>query len=180
MEEYRINWKTEGIFRLGSAALCLFLLVFTCGCGIFSSVSVEDAEGDGYGGENDNLVVVGFSQIGSESVWRTAHTASIQAALTKENGYFLIFDNARQKQENQIKALRSFISQRVDYIVFSPVTESGWDTVLEEAKEAGIPVILMDRMVEVEDASLYNTWIGPHTEEEGRKDGRWLDEFLNI
>lgn len=180
MVKKRMNRRLDRIIRLGSAVLCLFLLAFTCGCGIFSSVSVEDAIGDEYGGENGNLVVVGFSQIGSESVWRTAHTASIQEALTKENGYFLIFDNARQKQENQIKALRSFISQRVDYIVFSPVTESGWDTVLAEAKEAGIPVILMDRMVDVEDDSLYTTWIGPDTEEEGRKAGRWLEEYLKM
>ena len=109
---------------------------------------------------DDNLIVVGVSQVGSESVWRTANTASIQNVFTKENGYFLIFNNARQKQENQIKALRSFISQRVDYIVFSPITEDGWDTVLQEAKDAQIPVILIDRKVDVPDDSLYTTWIG--------------------
>ena len=94
---------------------------------------------------DDNLIVVGVSQEGSESVWRTANTRSVKETLTKENGYFLIFKNARQKQENQIKALRSFISQRVDYIVFSPIVEDGWDTVLQEAREAEIPVILMDQ-----------------------------------
>lgn len=168
----------NGWYRLGTAALLVSLLAFTCGCGIFSSVAVGEA--DAYEEENANLVVVGFSQVGSESVWRTTNTVSVQEALTKENGYFLIFSNARQKQENQIKALRSFISQRVDYIVFSPVTESGWDTVLEEAREAGIPVILLDRMVNVEDASLYTTWIGSDVEEEGRKAGRWLEQYLKI
>ena len=158
--------------RMGSAFLLVIMLAFTCGCGIFSNVSADET------GEDTQLVVVGFSQIGSESVWRATHTLSVQTTLTKENGYFLIFNNARQKQENQIKALRSFISQRVDYIVFSPVTESGWDTVLEEAKEAGVPVILMDRMVDVEDDSLYTTWIGSDVAEEGRKAGRWLEEYL--
>lgn len=87
--------------------------------------------------EDDNLIVVGVSQVGSESVWRSAHTQSIQDAFTRANGYMLIFDNARQKQANQIKAIRSFISQQVDYIVLSPIEESGWDTVLQEAKDAG-------------------------------------------
>ena len=101
----------------------------------------------------ENLIAVGVSQVGSESVFRTANTESLQRTFTRDNGYFLIFDNARQKQENQIKALRNFISQRVDYIVLSPLTEDGWDTVLLEAKEADIPVILIDRRVDVEDES---------------------------
>ena len=127
---------------------------------------------------DDNLIVVGVSQVGSESVWRTANTASIQNIFTKENGYFLIFNNARQKQENQIKALRSFISQRVDYIVFSPITEDGWDTVLQEAKDAQIPVILIDRKVNVPDDSLYTTWIGSDFYKEGRMAATALDECL--
>ena len=95
-----------------------------------------------------NLIVVGVSQEGSESVWRTANTRSVKETLTKDEWVFSeFFKNARQKQENQIKALRSFISQRVDYIVFSPIVEDGWDTVLREAREAEIPVILMDRKI---------------------------------
>ena len=128
--------------------------------------------------EQENLIVVGVSQLGSESGWRTANTESVQRVFTKENGYFLIFNNARQKQENQIKDIRSFISQRVDYIVFSPVTEDGWDTVLLEAKEAGIPVILADRMVNIQDESLYTTWVGTDMHEEGEKAGKWLEEYL--
>ncbi len=127
---------------------------------------------------DDSLIVVGVSQIGSESVWRTAHSTSIQNEFTKEHGYFLIFDNARQKQENQIKAIRSFISQQVDYIVFSPITETGWETVLGEAKEAGIPVILMDRQVNVKDKSLYTTWIGSDFRAEGENAGKWLESHL--
>lgn len=127
---------------------------------------------------DSSLVVVGVSQIGSESVWRTANTNSIQDSFTKENGYFLIFENARQKQENQIKSIRSFISQRVDYIVFSPITENGWDTVLQEAKQAKIPVILADRQVNIRDSSLYVSWVGSDFEKEGRDAGEWLVKSL--
>lgn len=161
--------------------LCFLTLTFgLCGCGIYSNVVEEDSKADEYAdaARNEELITVGFSQIGSESVWRTANTLSVQQALSSEKGYFLISHNARQKQENQIKALRSFISQRVDYIVFSPLTESGWDTVLEEAKAAGIPVIIMDRMVDINDDSLYTAWVGTDTTEEGKKAGRWLEEYL--
>src|SRR5687768_15293867 len=92
----------------------------------------------------DDKITLGFSQIGAESEWRTANTTSIQSAAA-EAGIELKFSDAQQKQENQIKALRSFIAQRVDVIAFSPVVETGWETVLREAKAAGIPVILTDR-----------------------------------
>ncbi len=128
--------------------------------------------------EDDNLIVVGVSQVGSESVWRSAHTQSIQDAFTRENGYMLIFDNARQKQANQIKAIRSFISQQVDYIVLSPIEESGWDTVLQEAKDAGIPVILIDRKVSVDDDSLYASWVGSDFVREGQDAGYWLEDYM--
>lgn len=128
--------------------------------------------------EEENRIVVGVSQLGSESGFRTANTESVQNAFTKQNGYFLIYNNARQRQENQLKAIRSFISQRVDYIIFSPVVETGWETVLQEAKEAGIPVILMDRSVDVEDESLYVTCVGSNFVEEGEKAGHWLEQEL--
>ena len=120
-------------------------------------------------------LVMGFSQVGAESEWRTANTASIKAAA-KEAGVTLKFADAQQKQENQVKAIRSFIAQKVDVIAFSPVVESGWDTVLKEAKRAGIPVILTDRAVKVSDPSLYVTFIGSDFVEEGRKAARWLLE----
>ncbi|KMZ54167.1 ABC transporter substrate-binding protein [Dorea sp. D27] len=160
-------------FRLISSVLAVLLLLSGCGPDF-----KEDNSQDTVTPKDDSLIVVGVSQIGSESVWRTANTASIQSTFSKENGYFLIFDNARQKQENQIKALRSFISQQVDYIVFSPIVEDGWDTVLQEAKDAGIPVILMDRNVNVKDESLYTAWVGSDFTEEGRRAGRWLSGHL--
>lgn len=120
-------------------------------------------------------LTLGFSQVGAESEWRTANTASVKQAA-KEAGITLKFADAQQKQENQVKALRSFIAQKVDVIAFSPVVESGWDTVLKEAKAAGIPVILTDRAVKVADPSLYVTFIGSDFVEEGRKAGRWVME----
>ena len=95
--------------------------------------------------EETTLITVGFSQVGAESDWRVANTESMRESLSEENGFELLFDNARQKQENQFKAIRTFIQQDVDYIVLAPVTETGWESVLEEARAAGIPVIIVDR-----------------------------------
>ncbi|EGI76032.1 ABC transporter substrate-binding protein [Hylemonella gracilis] len=122
-------------------------------------------------------LVMGFSQVGAESEWRTANSESIKSAA-KEAGIELKFSDAQQKQENQIKAIRSFIAQKVDVIAFSPVVESGWEPVLREAKAAKIPVILTDRAVNVKDTSLYVTFIGSDFVEEGRKAGRWLVEKM--
>ena len=104
-------------------------------------------------------LVLGFSQVGAESEWRTANTESIKSAA-KEAGIELKFSDAQQKQENQIKAIRSYIAQKVDVIAFSPVVETGFETVLREAKAAKIPVVLTDRSVKVKDDSLYGTCMG--------------------
>jgi len=120
-------------------------------------------------------ITLGFSQIGAESEWRTANTTSIKDAAAAEN-IKLKFSDAQQKQENQIKAVRSFIAQKVDVISFSPVVETGWETVLQEAKAAKIPVILTDRAVNVSDDSLYLSLIGSDFVEEGRRAGKWLLE----
>jgi ABC-type sugar transport system substrate-binding protein len=132
--------------------------------------------GDGAGsgsGSDDGKITLGFSQVGAESGWRTANTKSIQDSA-KTAGIDLKFSDAQQKQENQIKAIRSFIQQKVDIIAFSPVVESGWDTVLKEAKDAKIPVILTDRAIDSPDTSLYKTFIGSDFIEEGKKAGEWL------
>ncbi|HJV62496.1 MAG TPA: ABC transporter substrate-binding protein [Albitalea sp.] len=122
-------------------------------------------------------LVLGFSQIGAESEWRTANTESIKQAA-KDAGVELKFADAQQKQENQIKAIRSFIAQKVDIIAFSPVVETGFETVLREAKAAHIPVILTDRAVKVSDDSLYVTFMGSDFVEEGHKAGRWLLDHM--
>lgn len=126
----------------------------------------------------DKLIVVGFSQVGAESEWRVANTESMKATLTEENGYVLIFDDARQEQENQIRAIRMFIQQGVDYIVFSPKVETGWNSILLEAKEANIPVIVIDRYIEQEDEELYTAYIGSDFYKEGEMAVTWLSDFL--
>ncbi|NRQ33027.1 ABC transporter substrate-binding protein [Nonomuraea sp. NN258] len=131
------------------------------------------------GGSGDGAITMGFSQVGAESGWRTANTKSVQDSA-KNAGITLKFSDAQQKQENQIKAIRSFIQQKVDVIAFSPVVESGWDTVLKEAKDAKIPVILTDRAVDSKDTTLYKTFLGSDFVEEGRKAGKWLvEEFTS-
>ena len=120
-------------------------------------------------------LTLGFAQVGAESEWRTANTQSIKDAA-KAAGINLKFSDAQQKQENQIKAIRSYIAQKVDVIAFAPVVTTGWDTVLKEAKSAKIPVILTDRSIETKDPSLYVTMIGSDFTEEGRKAGKWLLE----
>lgn len=149
-----------------------------CSIGAFSNIGQNETEDNQSFPSDENLVVVGISQVGSESAWRFANTQSIQQAFSPENGFFMVFDNARQRQENQIKAVRSFISQRVDYIVIAPVIEEGWETVLSEARDAQIPVIIMDRMISVQDESLYTTHVGTDQKEEGVRAGRWLEEEL--
>jgi ABC-type sugar transport system substrate-binding protein len=149
-------------------ALALFAAL---GCG----ASLSGCGKNESGGQAQDGIVLGFSQIGAESEWRTANTNSIRSAAA-DAGVQLKFSDAQQKQENQIRALRSFIAQRVDVIAFSPVVETGWETVLREAKTAKIPVILTDRAVDVSDESLYVTFMGSDFVEEGRKAARWLLE----
>lgn len=124
------------------------------------------------------LTKVGFSQLGAESDWRVANTDSMIAALSEENGYELLYDNARQKQANQLVAVRNFIVQGVDIIVIAPLEETGWDTVLQEAKNAHIPVIIVDREVAVEDTQLYLTHIGPDILAEGEQAVSWLEKAM--
>jgi galactofuranose transport system substrate-binding protein len=121
----------------------------------------------------EKKIVLGFSQVGAESGWRTANTISIKDSAAAA-GIDLKFDDAQQKQENQIKAIRNYIQQKVDVIAFSPVVESGWDTVLKEAKDANIPVILTDRAVDSKDTTLYKTFIGSDFVKEGKLAGEWL------
>jgi simple sugar transport system substrate-binding protein len=124
------------------------------------------------------LITVGYAQVGAESDWRTANTESFKSTFTEANGYKLIFDDAQQKQENQIKAIRNFIQQDVDYIVVAPVVETGWETVLKEAKDAGIPVILSDRQMKLSDNSLYTAWVGGNFLKEGQDAVAWLNDYV--
>jgi galactofuranose transport system substrate-binding protein len=153
----------------------LMLAAVLCTAIVAGCSKGDDASGDAAAGDGAAPITVGFSQVGAESEWRSANTRSVKEALAAPE-FRLKFSDAQQKQENQIKALRSFIAQGVDVIAFSPVVESGWETVLREAKAAGIPVVLTDRAVEVSDDSLYATLIGSDFVEEGRRAARWLLE----
>lgn len=152
----------------------LMMLVFTAGCGGGDSSSSSSADSSGADGKQ---ITMGFSQLGAESEWRTAHTESIKQAA-KDAGVNLQFSDGQQKQENQIKAIRSFIAQGVDIIAFTPIVETGWDTVLKEAKDAGIPVIIVDRDVKLSDDSLYVAKIGTDSKTEGQKAFNWIDEYM--
>lgn len=122
-------------------------------------------------------IVVGYSQIGAESGWRTANTKSIQEEAAKR-GVDLQFSDAQQKQENQIKALKSFVAQGVDVIMVSPVVESGWEPVFKEIQKAHIPVIVSDRRPDV-DPSMYVTFIGSDFVDEGRRAGEWMAKKMH-
>jgi simple sugar transport system substrate-binding protein len=129
-------------------------------------------------GDGPGRIVLGFSQLGAENAWRRANSASVQTAA-RDADIQLHFADAQQRQESQIAALRDFIARRVDVIAFAPVIENGWDSVLREAREAGIPVIVTDRAVEVGDPGLYVSLIGSDFVEEGRRAARWLVEHLS-
>lgn len=147
----------------GSLAL-LTLLSFSVGC----SDGLRDS-----GAQRSSRVVLGFSQVVADAHWNAANAESIRTAAHAA-GVDVKIENARRSQQNQVAQLRSFIRQRVDVIAFSPVVESGWEGVLREVRSAGIPVILIDRAIEVTDDSLYASLIGSDFVEEGRLAARWL------
>ncbi|WP_062519980.1 ABC transporter substrate-binding protein [Demequina silvatica] len=126
----------------------------------------------GGGGGDGEVITVGFAQTGSESGWRSANTDSMKEAFSAENGFDLIFNAADNDTAAQITAVRSFINQGVDAIVIAPIVEDGWDDVLTEAKNAGIPVILEDRTVSSPE-DLYAAWVGLDFEKEGTMAGEW-------
>ena len=163
--------KRKIIVALLTVAMVATMVV---GCG---GKGGDDAAADESADSGSDVITVGFSQVGAESDWRTANSESMKETFSEDNGYKLIFDDAQQKQENQITAIRNFIQQEVDYIVLAPVTETGWDTVLQEAKDADIPVIIVDRMVDVSDDSLYTAWVGSDFKLEGQKACAWLNAY---
>lgn len=172
------GWRTEVKNRINLILLMILLCILSvcaAGCG-----KENDSPEDTIQAVSENYIVVGFSQLGAESDWRSAHTESMKAAFTEVNGYKLIFEDGQQKQSNQIMAIRKFIQQEVDYIVLAPVTETGWDTVLQEAKDAGIPVIIVDRRVMVSDDDLFTCRVGSDFELEGKKAAEWLEQYAEI
>ena len=161
-------------------ALCLLVLLCTvlaAAVDIFSEkISWQAAQNTS--DYDSNLIVIGFSQPGAESAWRVALTDSVVRAFTEERGYKLIYEDGQSKQDNQIKAIRKFIQQGVDYIILSPIVETGWDSVLQEAKMAGIPVIVCDRSVSVVNQSLYKAFVGSDFKSEGQKAVEEIENLL--
>ena len=157
--------KKRWISIAGLASILVASLFLLNGC-------VTATQGDA-GAADQSQILLGFSQLGSESAWRLGNTKSIQDAA-KRAGIQLMYENAEQKQEKQIKAIRSFIAYRVDVIAFSPNVEDGWDNVLTEAKKAGIPVLITDRRINTADESLIVGFVGSDFDAEGRRAGQFL------
>lgn len=134
-----------------------------------SSISTEAGNASG------ELVTVGFSQVGHESDWRTASTNSVKEAFSEENGFDLQFVDCDNDSEAQLESVRNFIQQQVDYIIIDPIVSTGWDTVLTEAQDADIPVIVIDRTID--DSDKYTAWIGTETKNEGLAAGAWLKDY---
>jgi simple sugar transport system substrate-binding protein len=174
----------QSILRFARQVLSAWLLLALVGCGTAAPLSTREPtanpgseETQLAGGKTYRNLVVGFSQVGAESEWRTGNTASIVNAA-EELGVELMFADGQQRQENQIKAIRTFIAQQVDVIGVSPVVETGWESVFQEAKEAGIPVILVDRRADVPE-DLYATHLGSDFVEEGRNAARVMARLLD-
>lgn len=149
--------KKLAVLGAMSAALCMSAL----------SVNAEE-----------DLITVGYAQVGHESDWRTANTQNYQDVFSAENGYELSLVDCDNDNAAQLEAVRNFITQELDYIIIAPIQSAGWDTVLQEAQDAGIPVIIADREIE-SDASLYDAWVGTNTTNEGITAGNWLAEQLD-
>jgi simple sugar transport system substrate-binding protein len=166
--------KTLNLFLV---AVWMFSLT-GCGAGFATDVPDSTLQADPVNGKKTYKdLVVGYSQIGAESEWRTGNTASIKEAAERL-GVELMFSDAQQKPENQIKAIRTFIAQQVDVIGVSPLVETGWESVFQEAKDAGIPIILVDRRADVSE-DLYTTRLGSDFAEEGRNAARVMAKLLN-
>lgn len=159
-------------FIIGTIAVVASAGLMLSGC---SSAGSSDKAAAG----SNKTIKVGFAQEGAESGWRTANTQSLKTAFTSANGFKLNFSDAQQKQENQIAAIRSFITQGVDAIVFAPVVETGWNDVLKQAKQANIPVILEDRAVDASAQDLYTSRVGDDFKKEGQTAGEWVAKNFN-
>ncbi|SKC07572.1 simple sugar transport system substrate-binding protein [Lachnospiraceae bacterium] len=137
-----------------------------------ASEIASEAGADAASGET---ISVGFAQVGHESDWRTAATKSVQDAFSAENGFDLQFVDCDNDSAAQLEAVRNFIQQDVDYIVIDPIVSTGWDTVLQECEDAGIPVIVIDRTID--DSDKYTAWVGSQFKNEGIAAGAWLKDY---
>lgn len=162
--------------RFARLTIMLAFILGVMGCtGQPISTTTSDIQEKSVKGYED--LIVGFSQLGAESEWRVANTNSIKETA-EQLGVELRFFDAQQKQENQVEAIRKLIVQRVDVIGISPIVETGWDEVFQEAKDAGIPIILVDRRADVPE-DLYVSYLGSDFLEEGRNAARIMADLMN-
>ena len=168
--------KMNKLRKLFTCLLLMGCIMTVTACGNDKSQE-KKAEEDVSG--SSKLITVGYVQSGTGAAWSLANVDSIQGNCTEENGINFIYENADGDFDAQIDYIRSFIEQKVDLISFTPIVSEGWDEVLKEAKDAGIPVIVMDRMVETEDDTLYNCWIGSNFLLEGYKGADWLVDYMD-
>lgn len=152
--------------KTAAVVLAAMMLISLAGCGS-KQTPAQNSSPDANAEKEDKSIYVGFVQVGAESDWRMANTKSMQETFTEAKGYKFEMVDAQQKTDKQITAIRDFIQKDVDYIVLAPNTEAGWDTVLGEAKSARIPVIIVDRMIQTNDDSLYTAWVGSNFKQEG-------------
>lgn len=180
--------------KIVSALVCVAMVAtMVAGCGSSSTTTEapaaeeEAAEAETDAAEEEapaaeaasgEVITVGYAQVGHESDWRTANTQNYQDVFSAENGYELSLIDCDNDNAVQLEAVRNFITQQLDYIIVAPIETAGWDTVLQEAQDAGIPVIIADREVDA-DASMYDAWVGTNTTNEGITAGNWLAEYLN-
>ena len=167
-----------GRFILKVAAV--LILIVSAGTFALSLFTGETRNGDNLQSEFDYLITVGISQSGEESSWKDANTASFMDTFVKSNGYEAVYADAGSDQEKQIEDVEGFIKQGVDYIILNPISEIGWDDVLEDAKKAHIPIILVNNGVDTDDSSLYSCMLGSDYGKQMKKAGKWLDEYLSL
>lgn len=165
--------KLKGVLVCFLLVLCAVVPV---ACGKDNQKKTDSSSGSA--GNSKGFITVGYVQSGTGSSWSLANVESIQQNCTEENGINLIYECAEDDFDNQLSIVRSFIEQKVDLISFTPIVSEGWDDVLKDAKEAGIPVIIMDRMVETDDDTLFECWIGSNFLLEGYKAADWLIEYM--
>lgn len=165
-----------GRFILKVAAV--LILIVSAGTFALSLFTGETRNGDNLQSEFDYLITVGISQSGEESSWKDANTVSFMDTFVKSNGYEAVYADAGSDQEKQIEDVEGFIKQGVDYIILNPISEIGWDDVLEDAKKAHIPVILVNNGADTDDSSLYSCMLGSDYGKQMKKAGKWLDEYL--
>lgn len=166
------GWKKKIFLSMLAGAA---VLTFT---GVLGACSGEKRNGSGAQEEFDYQITVGFVQSGEENSWKAANTESFKSTFIEDNGYELLYEDAGLDQEKQYETIRKFIEEGVDYIVLAPVVETGWEEILEEVKEAGIPVILIQNQIDETDNSLYECWIGSDYKKQAREAGKWLENYL--